>query len=71
MQQSFLLSQLYAFLTVALWSSAYVFTKIELQYFSVSSLGLLHCLVASLCLALVVLREEGFRRQSLRRFPYS
>lgn len=37
----------YAFLTVLLWSSAYVFTKIGLEHFSSPALGFIRCLVAS------------------------
>ncbi len=51
---AFVRSQVYAFITVSLWSTAYVFTKIALQHFSAGSLGLLRCAVASLCLLLVV-----------------
>lgn len=43
-------SQLYALVTVVLWSSAYVFTKLALAYFSPGVLSLLRCGVAALLL---------------------
>lgn len=58
MQKSFFASQAYAFLTVLLWSTAYVFTKVALQHFSASALGLLRCAVASLCLVAVVFAKR-------------
>lgn len=54
MNWSFLVSQIYAAATVLLWSTAYVFTKVSLQYFSAGALGLLRCFVASLCLLSIV-----------------
>ena len=54
MQRSFLLSQIYAFSTVTFWSSAYVFTKTALNYYSFSSLALLRCAIASLFLGVVL-----------------
>lgn len=54
MMNAFVRSQAYAFTTVLLWSTAYVFTKIALEHFSAGSLGVLRCAVASLCLLLVV-----------------
>ncbi|HCB2208301.1 TPA: DMT family transporter [Citrobacter farmeri] len=50
MNREVLLSQFYAFLTVAIWSSAYVYTKVALLTFSATALGLLRCGVATLCL---------------------
>ena len=44
-------SQLYALVTVVLWSSAYVFTKLALAYFSPGVLSLLRCGVAALLFA--------------------
>lgn len=41
-------SRLYAIGTILLWSSAFVFTKIALEYFSPSSIGVLRYLCASL-----------------------
>lgn len=58
MEKSFALSQLYAFITVALWSTAYVFTKVALAHFSAFSLGLVRCGVASLCLLAVLLLKR-------------
>lgn len=54
MKSRFAQSQLYAFSTVFLWSTAYVFTKLALLSFSPSVLGLLRCLVGTACLMLVV-----------------
>ncbi|SBW09576.1 Integral membrane protein DUF6 [uncultured delta proteobacterium] len=51
MHHSFLRSQAYAFCTVLLWASTYVFTKIVLESFSVSAVAFLRCLTASLFLA--------------------
>lgn len=50
MNREVLLSQFYAFLTVAIWSSAYVYTKVALLTFSATALDLLRCGVATLCL---------------------
>lgn len=47
-------SQGYAFLTVALWSSAFVFTKVALMAFTSPALGFLRCLVASIALCAVL-----------------
>jgi len=45
----------YAFLTVLLWSSAYVFTKIALEHFTSPTLGFLRCAVATVALTAVML----------------
>lgn len=58
MNQSVVWSQVYAFLTVLLWSSAFVFTKIALEYFSATSLGLIRCFVATLFLMSIVLLQR-------------
>lgn len=58
MKNSQILSQLYAFTTVLLWSTAYVFTKISLQYFSTASLGLLRCAIASIVLMGIVVIKK-------------
>ena len=61
MRRSLFLSQLTAGAAVALWSSAYVFTKVALGYYSVSALALLRCAVASVCLGTVlVLQRKSF-----------
>lgn len=61
MPHNLFMSQIYAFLTVLLWSSAYVFTKIALESFSFASLALLRCGVASLCLgAVLAVRKKPF-----------
>ena len=41
---------LYAFITIACWSLAYVLTRLALTYFSVYSLGFLRYFIASLTL---------------------
>ncbi len=51
MRRSLPRDQIYAFLTVLLWASTYVFTKVVLEYFSVSAVAFLRCLTASLFLA--------------------
>lgn len=53
MKNSSLASQAFALATVALWSAAYVYTKVALEHFSPGALGLLRCGVASLAFALV------------------
>ena len=70
MSRNLFLSQLYALLTVLLWSSAYVFTKVALQYYSSPSLALLRCAVASICLGgvLVVQRKNFPGMASLPHF---
>ena len=70
MRQNLFMSQFYAFLTVLLWSSAYVFTKVALESYSVSALALLRCLIASLCLggALAAKRAAFPGFSSLPRF---
>ena len=59
MYHSFLRSQIYAFCTVLLWASTYVFTKIVLESFSVSAVAFLRCFTASLFLvaALAVMKS--------------
>ena len=52
------MSQIYAFLTVLLWSSAFVYTKIALEYYAVSSLALLRCVIASICLGTVLIFKK-------------
>lgn len=41
-------AQLYAFLTVLLWASAFVFTKIALTYYTSEAIGVLRYVIASL-----------------------
>jgi drug/metabolite transporter (DMT)-like permease len=55
MWNPFVASQIYALMTVFLWATTYVFTKLSLSYFSAAALGLIRCSVASLFLVLVVL----------------
>ena len=47
-------SQWYAFATVVLWSSAFVFTKVALLSFSSTALGFLRCAIASVVLYAVL-----------------
>lgn len=49
----------YALSTVLLWSSAYVFTKVGLKYFSGPVLGFLRCFVASAALGLVLILTKA------------
>jgi drug/metabolite transporter (DMT)-like permease len=46
-------SQLFAFGTVVLWASAFVFTKVALTYFTSASLGVLRYLSASVVLLII------------------
>ena len=59
MRRSFAKSQACAFATVFLWSTAYVFTPLSLQYFSAAPLGLLRCGIAALCLLGVMLVQNS------------
>ena len=51
-------SHFYALSTVFLWSSAYVFTKIALEHFTVASLGFLRSSIAALVLAGVMVLKK-------------
>lgn len=62
-------SHFYAFMTVLLWSSAYVLTKVALNHFSAGALGLLRCLIASLALITVWLINKT-PRPALRDLPW-
>ena len=53
-----LICQAYALATVVLWSTAYVYTKVALAFFTPGPLGLVRCAVASLAF-LVVLPVMG------------
>jgi len=53
-----LICQAYAFATVVLWSTAYVYTKVALAFFTPGPLGLVRCAVASIAF-LVVLPAMG------------
>ena len=55
---AFVQSQVCAFITVSLWSTAYVVTKLVLPHFSAGALGLLRCGAATLCL-LPLVRAQG------------
>ena len=61
-------SQWYAFATVVLWSSAFVFTKVALLSFSSAALGFLRCAIASVVLY-AVLRCRGVRMLGWRELP--
>ena len=61
-------SQWYAFATVVLWSSAFVFTKVALLSFSSTALGFLRCAIASVVLY-AVLRCKGVRMLNWRELP--
>ncbi len=51
-------SRLYAIGTILLWSSAFVFTKIALEYFSTSSVGVLRYLCASFFFFFLVFNKK-------------
>jgi drug/metabolite transporter (DMT)-like permease len=51
-------SRVYAIGTILLWSSAFVFTKIALQYFAPSSIGVLRYLCASLFFIILVIHKR-------------
>lgn len=68
-----LVCQAYAFATVVLWSTAYVYTKVALAFFTPGPLGLVRCAVASLAF-LVILPfmgkgQRGFFMPALRHMP--
>lgn len=53
--------KLYAFGTILLWASAFVFTKIGLEYFTASALGLFRYISASIALLLIgYIKKIGF-----------
>lgn len=51
-------SRLYAIGTILLWSSAFVFTKMALEYFSPSSIGVLRYLCASAFFIILVINKR-------------
>lgn len=63
-------AQLYAFVTVLLWASAFVFTKIALTYFTVEAIGVIRYVIASLLfLAIGLSKKIGFpAKQDLPKF---
>jgi drug/metabolite transporter (DMT)-like permease len=62
-------ARLYAIGTIVLWSSAFVFTKIALEYFSASSIGVLRYLCASICFFFLVFgRKVGLPK--LKDVPF-
>ncbi len=59
---------IYAWGTIIIWASAYVFTKVALTYFNASSIGVLRYLAASIFLIVIALINKiGFPR--LRDIP--
>ena len=54
-------AQLYAFITVLLWASAFVFTKIALTYYTAEAIGVLRYVIASLLfIAIGIFYKIGF-----------
>lgn len=68
-----LICQAYAFATVVLWSTAYVYTKVALASFTPGPLGLVRCAVALLAFVGVLLARGrgrgGFFVPSARHLP--
>ena len=68
-----LICQAYALATVVLWSSAFVYTKVALAFFTPGPLGLVRCTVASLVFIVVLFvtgkRRGGFFVPALRHLP--
>lgn len=68
-----LICQAYAFATVVLWSTAYVYTKVALAFFTPGPLGLVRCAVASLAFVGILLARGrargGFFVPSARHLP--
>lgn len=68
-----LICQAYAFATVVLWSTAYVFTKVALAFFTPGPLGLVRCTVASLAFIAVLCatgrKRGGFFVPAWRHLP--
>lgn len=60
----------YALTTILCWSSAYIFTRLTLQYFSAFSLGFLRYLIASLLLAIIafITKMKAPKRKDLPLF---
>ena len=54
MNNPVLVCQAYAFATVVLWSTAYVYTKVALEFFTPGPLGLVRCAVASLAFLVIL-----------------
>ena len=65
--------KLYAFGTVFLWASAFVFTKVGLQYFTASALGLFRYISASLALLVIgYIKKIGFpETRDIPKFLFS
>ena len=54
-------AQIYAFVTVLLWASAFVFTKIALTYYTAEAIGVLRYVIASLLfIAIGIFKKIGF-----------
>lgn len=68
-----LICQAYAFATVVLWSTAYVYTKVALAFFTPGPLGLVRCAVASLAFLAILPAmgkgRGGFFVPAVRHLP--
>jgi drug/metabolite transporter (DMT)-like permease len=54
-------AQIYAFVTVLLWASAFVFTKIALTYYTAEAIGVLRYVIASLLfISIGIFKKIGF-----------
>ena len=65
--------RLYAFGTVFLWASAFVFTKVGLIYFTASALGLFRYVSASIALLVIgYIKKIGFPdKKDIPKFIFS
>lgn len=62
------MSQVYAFIAVTCWSTAYVFTKNALESYSTGALGFLRCFIATIVLMAVILLKRA-KQPTLRDLP--
>ena len=53
-------TQIYAFVTVLLWASAFVFTKIALTYYTAEAIGVLRYVIASLLFIVIGVFQKNW-----------
>ena len=63
-------AQIYAFVTVLLWASAFVLTKIALTYYTAEAIGVLRYVIASLLfISIGIFQKIGFpEKKDLPKF---
>ena len=61
-------TQIYAFVTVLLWASAFVFTKIALTYYTAEAIGVLRYVIASLLFIVIgVFQKIGLQDRAYQK----